>query len=61
MQVVIHRMNLHGRGVLCGLISSYTKNDPVLASFGQALIKQLRVEALSSWTMLRVLWKPHRS
>jgi NADPH-dependent curcumin reductase len=44
MQAVLHRMNLHGRVVLCGLISGYTKNDPALASFGQVLIKRLRVE-----------------
>jgi NADPH-dependent curcumin reductase len=44
MLSVIHRMNLHGRVVLCGLISGYTKNDPALASFGQVLIKRLRVE-----------------
>ncbi|HTZ49644.1 MAG TPA: NADP-dependent oxidoreductase [Verrucomicrobiae bacterium] len=44
MQAVLNRMNLHGRVVLCGLISGYTKNDPALASFGQVLIKRLRVE-----------------
>jgi len=37
-------MNLHGRVVLCGLISGYTRQDPGLASFGQVLIKRLRVE-----------------
>ncbi|MGB9515463.1 MAG: hypothetical protein WBU20_27525, partial [Candidatus Acidiferrum sp.] len=35
---------LHGRVVLCGLISGYTHNDPALASFAQVLIKRLRVE-----------------
>jgi NADPH-dependent curcumin reductase CurA len=30
--------------VLCGLISGYTKQDPGLASFGQLIIKRLRVE-----------------
>jgi NADPH-dependent curcumin reductase CurA len=44
MQAVLDRMNLHGRVVLCGLISGYTKNDPGLASFAQVLIKRLRVE-----------------
>jgi hypothetical protein len=44
MQAVLDRMNLHGRVVLCGLISGYTKRDPSLASFGQVLIKRLRVE-----------------
>lgn len=44
MQVALDRMNLHGRVVLCGLISGYTRHDPGLASFGQVLIKRLRVE-----------------
>lgn len=44
MQAVLDRMKLHGRVVLCGLISGYTKEDPALASFGQVLIKRLRVE-----------------
>lgn len=44
MQAVLDRMNLHGRVILCGLISGYTKDDPALASFGQVLIKRLRVE-----------------
>jgi NADPH-dependent curcumin reductase CurA len=44
MQAVLDRMNLHGRVVLCGLISGYSKEDPALASFGQVLIKRLRVE-----------------
>src|SRR5271170_701957 len=44
MQAVLNRMNHHGRVVLCGLISSYAKNDPSLASFGQIIIKRLRVE-----------------
>ena len=43
MQAVLDRMNLHGRVVLCGLISGYTKQDPALASFGQVLIKRLQV------------------
>jgi hypothetical protein len=44
MQAVLDRMNLHGRVVLCGLISGYTRQDPALASFGQVLMKRLRVE-----------------
>jgi NADPH-dependent curcumin reductase CurA len=44
MQAVLSRMNLHGRVVLCGLISGYTSQDPALASFGQIIIKRLRVE-----------------
>ncbi len=44
MHAVIDRMNLHGRIVLCGLISGYTKGDPALESFGMVLVKRLRVE-----------------
>src|SRR5713101_5086730 len=44
MHAAIDRMNLHGRIVLCGLISGYTKGDPALESFGMALVKRLRVE-----------------
>jgi NADPH-dependent curcumin reductase CurA len=45
MHAVLDRMNLHGRVVLCGLISGYTKQgDPGLASFGQVLVKRLRVQ-----------------
>ena len=44
MNAVLDLMNLHGRVVLCGLISGYTKEDPGLASFGLALVKRLRVE-----------------
>ena len=44
MQAVLDRMNLHGRVVVCGLISGYTKQDPGLASFAQLIIKRLRVE-----------------
>jgi len=44
MQAVLARMNLHGRVVLCGLISGYTRQDPSLSSFGQIIIKRLRVE-----------------
>jgi NADPH-dependent curcumin reductase len=44
MHAVLDRMNLHGRVVLCGLISGYTKQDPALSSFAQVLMKRLRVE-----------------
>ena len=44
MQAVLDRMNLHGRVILCGLISGYTREDPAMASLGQVLMKRLRVE-----------------
>jgi len=44
MDAVLDRMNLHGRVVLCGLISGYTHQNPSLSSFGRVLIKRLRVE-----------------
>ena len=44
MNAVLDLMNLHGRVILCGLISGYNKEDPGLASFGMALVKRLRVE-----------------
>jgi NADPH-dependent curcumin reductase len=44
MHAVLDRMNLHGRVVLCGLISGYTKGDPALASFSTILMKRLRVQ-----------------
>src|SRR5690348_15955548 len=44
MNTVVGLMNLHGRVVLCGLISGYTKDDPSMASLGTVLIKRLRVE-----------------
>jgi NADPH-dependent curcumin reductase CurA len=44
MHTVLGRMNLHGRVILCGLISGYTKEDPGLASFANVLVKRLRVE-----------------
>jgi NADPH-dependent curcumin reductase len=44
MHAVLSRMNLHGRVVLCGLLSGYTKEDPALASFSTILVKRLRVE-----------------
>src|SRR5467141_318343 len=44
MHEVLKRMNLHGRIVLCGLISGYTKEDPALESFAKVLVKRLRVQ-----------------
>lgn len=44
MQTVLGLMKLHGRVVVCGLISGYTKEDPGLASFATVLVKRLRVE-----------------
>jgi len=45
MHAVLDRMNLHGpASSLCGLISGYTTHDPNLISFGQLIIKRLRVE-----------------
>src|SRR2546422_168801 len=44
MQEVLNRMNLHGRVILCGLISGYTKEDPSMASLGTILVKRLRVQ-----------------
>ncbi len=44
MHTVLNRMNLHGRVVVCGLISGYTSEDPGMASFGTVLIKRLRVQ-----------------
>ena len=44
MQAVLDRMNLHGRVVVCGMISGYTKQDPGLASLAQVIVKRLRVE-----------------
>ena len=44
MHTVLGLMNLHGRVILCGLISGYNKEDPGLASFGTVLVKRLRVQ-----------------
>ncbi len=44
MHTVLGRMKLHGRVVLCGLISGYTQEDPALESFGIILVKRLRVQ-----------------
>src|SRR5713226_1226303 len=44
MHEVLQRMNLHGRVVLCGLISGYTKEDPALGSFATILRTCPRVQ-----------------
>jgi NADPH-dependent curcumin reductase len=44
MHAVMSRMNIHGRMILCGLISSYTKDEPDLGSFSTVLVKRLRVQ-----------------
>jgi NADPH-dependent curcumin reductase CurA len=44
MHTVLDRMNLHGRLVLCGLISGYTKEDPALESFATIIVKRLHVQ-----------------
>lgn len=44
MDAVLNRMNLHGRVVLCGLISGYTKEDPGQASLSVVLVKRLKVQ-----------------
>jgi len=44
MNAVMDRMNLHGRIVLCGLISGYTKNSPALGHFSPIIVKRLRVQ-----------------
>jgi NADPH-dependent curcumin reductase CurA len=44
MHTVLGLMNLHGRVILCGLISGYTKQDPALASFANVLMKRLKVQ-----------------
>jgi len=44
MRAVLARMNLHGRVVLCGLISGYTNEDPALESYSIIIVKRLRVQ-----------------
>jgi len=44
MNTVFSLMKLHGRVVLCGLISGYTKEDPGTASLGTVIVKRLRIE-----------------
>src|SRR3989454_5609080 len=40
MHAVLDRMNLHGRVVVCGLISGYTRGDPGLESFATVVVKR---------------------
>jgi NADPH-dependent curcumin reductase CurA len=44
MEEVLSRMNLHGRVVVCGFISGYTKEDPNLVSLGTVIVKRLRIQ-----------------
>lgn len=44
MNAVLNRMNLHGRVVLCGFISGYTKEDPEQINLGLVIVKRLKVE-----------------
>lgn len=44
MAEVLNRMNLHGRVVLCGLISGYTKETSGPANLGLLIVKRLKVE-----------------
>jgi NADPH-dependent curcumin reductase CurA len=44
MHAVMGRMNLHGRVVLCGLISGYNKDEPVLENMSPVIIKRLRIQ-----------------
>jgi NADPH-dependent curcumin reductase CurA len=44
MHAVLARMNLHGRVVLCGLISGYASEDPALESYSIIIVKRLRVQ-----------------
>ena len=44
MQEVLNRMNLHGRVVLCGLISGYNTGDAGLPNLSIAIIKRLRIQ-----------------
>jgi NADPH-dependent curcumin reductase CurA len=44
MQEVVSRMNLHGRVVVCGFISGYTKEAPNMVSLGSVIVKRLRIQ-----------------
>lgn len=44
MQEVLSRMNLHGRVVVCGFISGYTKEEPNIVSLGTVIVKRLRIQ-----------------
>jgi NADPH-dependent curcumin reductase CurA len=43
MQEVVNRMNLHGRVVVCGFISGYTKEAPNMVSLGTVIVKRLNI------------------
>src|SRR6266403_712245 len=44
MQEVLSRMNLHGRVVVCGFISGYTKAEPNMVSLGTVIVKRLHIQ-----------------
>ena len=44
MNTVFGLMNLHGRVVVCGFISGYTKEDPNMVSLGTVIVKRLRIQ-----------------
>jgi NADPH-dependent curcumin reductase len=44
MEAVLGRMNLHGRVVLCGLISGYTNDAVSRPNWGIIIVKRLRVQ-----------------
>jgi NADPH-dependent curcumin reductase CurA len=44
MEEVLNRMNLHGRVVLCGLISGYTKETSGPSNLGILIVKRLKVQ-----------------
>src|SRR5882672_3593168 len=44
MHAVLDRMNLHGRAVVCGFISGYTKEDPNMVSLGSVIVKRLHIQ-----------------
>jgi NADPH-dependent curcumin reductase CurA len=44
MEEVLNRMNLHGRVVLCGLISGYTKETSGPGNLGILIVKRLKVQ-----------------
>ncbi|MGC1617941.1 MAG: NADP-dependent oxidoreductase [Candidatus Acidiferrum sp.] len=44
MEEVLNRMNLHGRVVLCGLISGYTKEASRGFNLGLLIVKRLKIE-----------------
>lgn len=44
MEAVLNRMNLHGRVVVCGFISGYTKETPEQIGLGMVIVKRLKVQ-----------------